>query len=75
MNRLDDLKRSVADMSDEELKALVQDIRRDRKVSKRVKRTVPKQKRVAAKQGLATLLQGMSKEDKLALLQQMGVKV
>lgn len=72
MSRLDDLKKDVANMNDDELLELVREIRKDRKVSKRVQRTTTKKSRVAGKDKVKAMFEGLSVEEKRALLESLG---
>jgi hypothetical protein len=68
MGRLDELQRSVEEMSYEELLEKVRSIRADRKVSKRAQRTTTKKSRVKKKESIKEMLKGMSPEEIKALL-------
>lgn len=72
MSRLDDLKKDVANMSQEQLLELVRNIRKDRKVSKHVQRKVPMKKRAAGKSAVKALFAGLNPEEKAALLKKLG---
>ena len=66
-SRLDKFRSLISDMSDEELKAKVLEIRGSRKVNKRAQRTVTKKVRTAAKDTIATLAASMTEEERAAL--------
>lgn len=66
--RLDELIRSVDNMTLDELNELVRDIRRDRLVSKRVQRTTTPKSRAKTADSIKALLAGMTAEQKQALL-------
>jgi len=70
--RLQDLQKSLGDMSNEDLRQLMLSIRKDRRVSKAATR--PKAKREKAKKAttLETLLASMTPEQKAELLAQLG---
>lgn len=67
---LDDLKKSISNMSDDELMSLIRDIRSNRRISKqsinsKTKQTATKQKQEI---GLSSLLSNMSAEQIDALI-------
>jgi hypothetical protein len=67
MSRLDDLQKTVEQMTTEELLELTRKIRADRRVSKRVKRTTTKASRAKAADSLKELLKGKSREEILEI--------
>lgn len=71
---LDDLKKSVSDLSDDELQNLIRDIRVTRRtpVSKpKAASTIKSAKPVSQDLSLATLMAGMTKEQAEVLLKQL----
>jgi len=66
--RLDELVKSVENMSLEELQALVRDIRADRQVSKRAQRTSSTKTRAKKSEGAKALLAAMTPEQRMQLL-------
>ena len=66
-SRLDKFRSLISNMSDDELKAKVLEIRGSRKVNKRAQRTVTKKVRTAAKDTIATLAASMTDEERAAL--------
>ena len=66
-SRLDKFRTLISNMSDDELKAKVLEIRGSRKVNKRAQRTVTKKVRTAAKDTIATLAASMTDEERAAL--------
>lgn len=75
MSRLDELQRSILEMTDEELKALYRDVRSERRVKKGkaangTKR--PGKAQLSMKDQARKLLAGMSQEERAALLKKIG---
>lgn len=68
MTRLDDLKASISNMTEEELQDFYRRVRQDRRVSKRAKRTIPKTKREQSAATVQKMVSDMTPEEKAKLL-------
>ena len=81
MANLDDLKKSISEMSDEELREAILDARRRRRqpaASKRMTqsaaRKVEKEKEVATLSKFQQVIAGLSSEERLNILRKLGNK-
>lgn len=74
MPRLEDLKRNLLEMSPEELRAKVREIREDRKLRKEPSKARKERVRTeeSAPAQLALLMEGLSPAEQEALLQELG---
>lgn len=73
MAKLEDLKKSVSDLSDEELRVLLQTVRQSRRVTKKAAPTVAKKASAPKSAGpsLEAMLNALSPEDKAKLVAQL----
>ena len=67
--RLSELIKTVQEMDQDELLALVREVRSDRRVSKKIQRTTTKASRVKSKDKLRDALKAMSPEERKAFLE------
>ena len=66
MTTINDLNKSISEMSEEDLKNTILDLRRSRRIPKA---TNKKKTKVAKSADISTVLNAMSEEDKLKLLE------
>ncbi len=74
MGQLDDLKKSLEGLSDDDILAMVRDTRKNRRVSKK-KATVKKKTEKKAKESIEQIMAKMSDEERTALLSKMAERL